>query len=182
MPRYIAFLRAINVSGRNVKMEYLRLKFEELGFNQVETFIASGNVFFESPTLDEPDMVNRIQTRLAESLGFQVPTFLRTDQQLASIAQYTYTAIPEFNSNSGRALNVAFLSTQPNEDAISKLFSLKNETDNFIVHKREIYWLCQKKQSESTFSNAVLEKTMRCQSTMRGIETIQKMAAKYQLT
>lgn len=180
MPRYIAFLRAINVSGRNVKMEYLRLKFEELGFNQVETFIASGNVIFESPSLDEPDLVNRIQTRLAENLGFQVATFLRTDQQLASIAQYA--AFPEYNSNSGRALNVAFLSTQPDEGAISRLFLLKNEIDNFIVHKREIYWLCQKKQSASTFSNAVLEKTMRCQSTLRGIETIQKIAAKYQLT
>ncbi len=44
MPKYIAFLRAINVGGHTVKMDYLRVLFETLGFSDVETFIASGNV------------------------------------------------------------------------------------------------------------------------------------------
>jgi len=48
MPRCVAFLRAINVGGRTVKMDYLRSLFEDLGFADVETFIASGNVVFES--------------------------------------------------------------------------------------------------------------------------------------
>jgi uncharacterized protein (DUF1697 family) len=47
------------------------------------------------------------------------------------------------------------------------------------VHGREVYWLCRKKQSESTFSNAVLEKTLGRASTIRGVNTIQKMVAKY---
>ena len=46
MTRYIAFLRAINVSGRRVKMDHVRKLFEALGFSNVETFIASGNVIF----------------------------------------------------------------------------------------------------------------------------------------
>jgi uncharacterized protein (DUF1697 family) len=48
MPRYIALLRAINVGGHLVKMDALRRHFEELGFDPVETFIASGNVMFEA--------------------------------------------------------------------------------------------------------------------------------------
>ena len=49
MPRYIAFLRAINVGGHNtVKMDFLRQLFESLGFSNVETFIASGNIVFET--------------------------------------------------------------------------------------------------------------------------------------
>ena len=48
MPRYVAFLRAINVGGHTVKMDQLRRLFERLGFSKVETFIASGNVIFES--------------------------------------------------------------------------------------------------------------------------------------
>ena len=47
MPRYITFLRAINVGGHTVKMDRLREIFESLGFANVETFIASGNVVFE---------------------------------------------------------------------------------------------------------------------------------------
>ncbi|HXW01123.1 MAG TPA: DUF1697 domain-containing protein, partial [Anaerolineae bacterium] len=48
LPKYIAFLRAINVGGHTVKMDYLRRLFEEMGFSKVETFIASGNVIFEA--------------------------------------------------------------------------------------------------------------------------------------
>ena len=46
MPRLFAFLRAINVGGRTIKMERLRREFEVFGFPGVETFIASGNVIF----------------------------------------------------------------------------------------------------------------------------------------
>ena len=52
MPRYVAFLRAINVGGHVVKMERLRALFEDLGFAKVETLIASGNVIFETRAED----------------------------------------------------------------------------------------------------------------------------------
>ena len=48
MTRYVAFLRAINVGGHVVKMEALRKLFESMGFQRVETYIASGNVIFDS--------------------------------------------------------------------------------------------------------------------------------------
>ena len=48
MPKFVAFLRAINVGGHLVKMDELRGLFEALGFSNVETFIASGNVIFDS--------------------------------------------------------------------------------------------------------------------------------------
>ena len=57
--------------------------------------------------------------------------------------------------------------------------ALKTDIDDFATQEREIYWLCRKKQSESTFSNAVLEKTLGRQATFRGANTVQKMAAKY---
>ena len=50
MPRYVAFLRAINVGGHIVKMDQLRKLFTQLGLTDVETFIASGNVLFTSPS------------------------------------------------------------------------------------------------------------------------------------
>jgi uncharacterized protein (DUF1697 family) len=46
MPKYVAFLRAINVGGHTVKMDHLRRLFEALGFTNVETFIASSDVVF----------------------------------------------------------------------------------------------------------------------------------------
>ena len=88
MPRYVAFLRAINVGGRVVKMERLRQLFEELGFAKVETFIASGNVIFESRSQSAPALQKKIESYLHKFLGYEVATFLRTDAELAKIAVY----------------------------------------------------------------------------------------------
>ncbi len=69
MPRYVAFLRAINVGGHTVKMDYLRMLFEALGFSNVETFIASGNVIFDSKATSAKALEKRIEHCLAEALG-----------------------------------------------------------------------------------------------------------------
>lgn len=60
-----------------------------------------------------------------------------------------------------------------------KLMALKTEIDDFHTQGREVYWLCRKRQSESTFSTNVLEKTLSRPATMRGMRTIKRLAAKY---
>jgi uncharacterized protein (DUF1697 family) len=177
MPRYIAFLRAINVGGHTVKMDRLREIFESLGFANVETFIASGNVVFETTAQDTAALEARIAAELKEALGYEVATFLRTDAELARIA--AHQAFPQSQLDAAQALNIAFLEGPLDAEAVRKLMALKTAIDDFATHEREIYWLCLKKQSESTFSNAVLEKTLRRQATLRGANTVQKMAAKY---
>jgi uncharacterized protein (DUF1697 family) len=59
--------------------------------------------------------------------------------------------------------------------------SLRNAIDDFKIHGREIYWLCREKQSESTFSNAILEKNLKEPSTLRGMKTVKKMVVKFSL-
>jgi uncharacterized protein (DUF1697 family) len=73
------------------------------------------------------------------------------------------------------SVNVAFLKEQLDNEAIKKVMALDTPTDEFRVHGREVYWLVRTRQSESSFSNAVLEKTLGKKSTIRGIETIKKM-------
>ena len=177
MPRYIAFLRAINVGGHTVKMDRLREIFESLGFANVETFIASGNVVFETLTRDVAALETRIATALQAALGFEVATFIRTAAELARIA--AHEAFPQSQLDAAHALNIAFLDGPLDAESVRKLMARKTAIDDFATHEREIYWLCLKKQSESTFSNAVLEKTLRRQATFRGANTVQKMAAKY---
>jgi uncharacterized protein (DUF1697 family) len=177
MTKYIAFLRAINVGGHNVKMTELKKLFESLEFSNVETFIASGNVIFDTPAKnpakDTVKLEKKIEALLKGALGYEVFTFLRTPGEVAAIAKYK-----PFKTK-GEALNVAFI-TEPLDDLpIQKLLALKNEIDDFHVHGREIYWLRQIKPTESKFSNMVLEKTIGRRATVRGINTIQKMAEKY---
>ncbi len=177
MTRYIAFLRAINVGGHTVKMDQLRQLFESMGFAGVETFIASGNVVFETATEEPRALAQQIEAQLREALGYSIATFIRTGAELAAIATYQPFRQPDLDA--ATALNIAFVADPLDGEAEQKLMALRTEIDNFHVRGREIYWLCRKKQSESTFSNAVLEKTIGRPSTLRGANTIKKMADKY---
>jgi len=175
MTRYIAFLRAINVGGHTVKMEALRHLFETLGFQDVETFIASGNVIFQTPFEDAALLESTIASELKNALGYDVATFIRTEAELTRLA--AHQAFPQPEVDAAVSNNVAFLANPLNEEEKHKVMALTSEIDHFAVHGREIYWLCGKRQSESTFSNAVLEKTLGVKSTIRGMNTITRMVS-----
>ena len=176
MSRYFVFLRAINVGGHVVKMEKLRKLFEEFGYAEVETFIASGNVIFRTSEKDTQSIEAQIAMGLEEALGYEVATFIRTEAELARIA--AYEAFPQVVVEAATAYNIAFLHEPLDEQTKQTLMGLQTEIDAFAAHAREVYWLCQRKQSESTFSNAVLEKRLRVKSTIRGVATVQKLAKK----
>ena len=125
----------------------------------------------------QPTLEARIASALQAALGYKVATFLRTEAELARIA--AHEAFPPSDLAAAHALNIAFLAAPLDAETVRKLMALQTEIDDFAAHEREVYWLCRKKQSESTFSNAVLEKTLGRQSTLRGANTVQKMAAKY---
>ncbi|HEV2861900.1 MAG TPA: DUF1697 domain-containing protein [Pyrinomonadaceae bacterium] len=175
MPLFFAFLRAINVGGRRVAMDDLRRVFESLGYSSVETFIASGNVIFEAEGRGAAALEDEIEDALRAALGYEVTTFVRTGAELAAVASRE----PFGREEDGAALNVAFLKETPGRDASRKLSALRTEADDFRLVGREVYWLCRTRQSESAFSNAVLEKTLGLRSTLRTASTVRKMAAKY---
>lgn len=177
MPRYFAFLRAVNVGGRTVRMEELRRLFESFGFRGVETFIASGNVVFETRSKDAAALERRIEEGLRASLGFEVVTFLRTDAELAEVARCE--PFPRGEMDAAAALNVAFMKEALDEESGRKLMKLRTEVDDFRARGREVYWLCRARQSESAFSNAVFEKASGRRATFRGMNTVRRMAAKY---
>ncbi len=171
--KYYAFLRAINVGGHTVKMAVLKQIFESLGFTDIETFLASDNVGFETTSTNVCELEKSIEDKLQGSLGFEVATFLRIYAELNDIARFQ--PFSESALQTVVSVNVAFLKEQLDNEAIKKVMALDTPTDEFRVHGREVYWLVRTRQSESSFSNAVLEKTLGKKSTIRGIETIKKM-------
>ena len=111
--RYIALLRAVNVGGRTVKMDRLRALFEEMKLRNVETFIASGNVIFES-TASEAALESRIEKHLMKSLGFAVPALVRSAPDFAAVAaRVPFTSHPPLERVG--ALYVGFLKSQPHD-------------------------------------------------------------------
>jgi uncharacterized protein (DUF1697 family) len=177
MPRLIAFLRAINVGGRNVTMAELRGVFEALGLKEVETFIASGNVIFASASKDIEALQRKIESQLLRSLGYEVKAFLRTVSEVAAIARYK--PFNESQLKSATALNVAFLAGPLDAAAEKSLLALRTEIDDFHVQGREVYWLCKVRQSDSKFSNTRFERMLNTRATWRNINTVARLTARY---
>jgi len=159
-------------------MDRLRKIFESLGFSNVETFIASGNVVFESPATNPQTLEKQIESQLQKSLGYDVVTFIRSGSELAAIANYKPFAASELDAESN-SLYIAFLPARPNGASRQKLMTFRTEVDDLHLHGREIYWLCRTKFSESALSGALLEKTIGMPATIRNSTTIKKLAAKY---
>ena len=178
MPKYVAFLRAINVGGHTVKMDQLRSLFEALSFSNVQTFIASGNVIFDSKSKSTKALEKKIESHLQDALGYEVATFIRTTSELAVIADYKPFPDEELKAD-GNALYIGFLADEPGGEAKRKVLSLTTKADEFHVHGRELYWLCRTKISESEVSGALLAKALGAQTTLRNSTTVKKLAAKY---
>jgi uncharacterized protein (DUF1697 family) len=165
--KYVAFLRAINVGGHVVKMDRLRALFEEMGFTNVETFIASGNVIFEARRTSEA----KIEAALREALGYEVQTFVRTPAELAEIGKVT---------DAGGTMYVGFFAKPASQEAKKKVEALTTPTDELRVVARELYWLCRAPTlTDSTITGKMLEKALGQPATLRNISTVRKLAAKH---
>ena len=176
MPRYFAFLRGINVGGHRVKMDHLRELIEALGFLQVETFIASGNVIFSSPSPDVSAMERQIARHLHDQLGYEVATHIRSQRELESIAAFE----PEEPPSTDPSVYVMFLAEAADVHFRQSLQDLDSETDRFEFAGREAYWLIRGKLSESPlFGKDLTKATGGAPTTMRSINTIHRLMAKY---
>jgi uncharacterized protein (DUF1697 family) len=175
--RSVAFLRVINVGGHTVKMDRLRTLFAELGYANVATYIASGNVIFETSKTSTEALEAQIEQHLQQALGYEVIAFVRTVPEVAAIAGYAPFP-PTSEKVHGRY--VAFLKAPLNAAPQEKLLALSSETDEFHVHGCEFYWLCRIRLNDSPlFSGTLLTKTVGVPMTLRSVTTVKKLAAKY---
>ena len=85
---YLALLRGINVGGKNlVKMADLRTAFESIGFADVATYIASGNVLFRAPRQRREELATRIESELTRRFGIELKVVLLTEAQLKAVVE-----------------------------------------------------------------------------------------------
>jgi uncharacterized protein (DUF1697 family) len=169
MAKYVAFLRSINVGGHVLKMDKLRDLFVAMKFRGVETFIASGNVIFETKALADEALEKKIEKHLEASLGYEVGTFVRSVEEVRAISEYKPF------SKDGLVVNVGMMRSAV-KAAVAEEFN--SEVDDFHIHGREVYWLCQIRTSESKFPAKKFEKAVGG-VTWRNRNTMVRLAAKY---
>lgn len=171
-------MRAINVGGHVVKMDLLRQLFEAMGFANVETFIASGNVIFESKSKNTTALQRQIESHLNKAVGYEVATFLRTLNELDRVASHPPFSESELNTQ-GNTLYVGFIADNPANAVSQKVESLATDVDDLKVTGREVYWLCRTNFSDSKISGALLERTLETKVTFRNVNTIRRLLKKY---
>jgi len=179
MASRVAFLRGINVGGHRVKMEELRALFEKAGFDDVSTFIASGNVIFEGGRASAVEQEHAIENFLGNALGYEVATFVRDFAELRTVASVPPFRPEEF-AHAGWTLHVMFLRAAAGDAERETLVALESEQDEFRFEGREAYWLTRGRMSESPlFSGRLAKATVAIPHTMRSIRSLRKLLAKY---
>jgi len=175
MPQYIAFLRGINLGNRRLKMEQLKSLFEEMKFANVATFIASGNVLFESKAKGDLKLAKLIEAHLARALGYDVDTFVRTREEGAAVVAFRPFPKAEMELPTN-TLHVGFWREAPSAELAHALEDCKTEVDEFAVEGREFYWLCRIKTNESKVWASPKMKAVKMPSaTMRNITSLRKL-------
>lgn len=171
MTIYIALLRGINVSGQKlIKMDQLKSIFESLEFQNVKTYIQSGNVIFQSVEEDTNVLCNKIENKLRDILGYEVPVIIRTISELQEVIKQN-----PFSYNDIEKLYFAFLSKEPTSEAKDKILSYKKGVDDFIVLNREVYIFCENGYGNTIFSNNFFEKKLGVSATTRNWKTVNKI-------
>ncbi|MBK6469577.1 MAG: DUF1697 domain-containing protein [Betaproteobacteria bacterium] len=175
MARYVAFLRAINVGGRFIKMATLADHFRALGHEGVSTYINSGNVIFETRARRSDLLAMALETGLQPRLGFTSEAFVLTQAEVQAVAA---TAAAHHGAvGSDGEVNVFFLRDALTPAQQAAVLALRNGVDDFVPLERELLWLCRTRQSASKFSNAALERALKTRSTARRSSMLQGLAA-----
>jgi uncharacterized protein (DUF1697 family) len=177
MPRYVAFLRGMNLGGRRITNAELGERFTDIGLLDVCVFRASGNVIFLSDAQAESELQSRIEAGLAASLGYGVPTFLRSAEEVAQIAGDEPFSAEQLDAGIGK-IQVALLASMPPKKARDALLELSCADDLLCFGERVLYWLPCGPMSQSELNWKAVEKLVG-PTTLRTMGTIREIAAKH---
>jgi uncharacterized protein (DUF1697 family) len=177
MSRYVAFLRGMNLGNRRIKNEELRRHFEAMGFGEVATFRASGNVIFTARKREaEARLATWVEAELDERLGFDVPVFLRSGVELTAIAAQEPFEADAVARSKGK-LQISFLKKKPSAAARKKALALATDEDLLAITGRELYWLPSGGISESDLDLKAIDAALGS-GTLRTMGTVAQIAAK----
>lgn len=177
MPRFVAFLRGINVGGHRVTNDALCALVEDLGFADVDAYRASGNVVLTADERPVADLRVRLEEGLAEGLGYAVPTFLRTPDEVRAIADHEPFAAQHVEASHG-SLQVAMLAEEPAAADRDAVLDMATDRDRLAVRGRELYWLPSGGTTDSELDWDAIEDLLG-PTTTRTKNTVARIAAKY---
>jgi uncharacterized protein (DUF1697 family) len=176
MPRFVAFLRGINVGGHLVKKEQLQEVFASLGFTNVLTFKQSGNVIFDEDSGDIEKIRRTAEAELCKTLGYEVAVFVRTITQLKNIID-----LDSFKGQdkAGTSFLVTLLAN-PSSAVLSSQLPLtipKSKAQVISAKDTEVFSVTHG-GGEGALPNPFVESKLKVKATTRNMNTIKEIVEK----
>ena len=163
---YVALLRGINLGKMNkVDMKSLKALFEEMGFQNVQTYIQTGNVLFDNITCDE----HQIELKLKKTYGFDIPVTIRSKAELKIVQQHSIF--------SKENVYIIFLKEQISKDQLELLKTVVDE-EFVVLEQKNIIINLSKNYHQTKYTNTFFEKQLKTTSTLRNRNTVNKILLK----
>ena len=172
MNRKIAILRGINVGGkRKILMADLKALCEKLGIEQIQTYIQSGNLIFNSEK-ENHELQAMLESSILEKFGFEVPVIVRDSKEL----QNSINSNPFYHRNADiNKLHLTFLKEKPAKEDLEKIASFNYEPDKFKLEENDVFIFCEGKYHQTKLSNNFFEKKLKVGATTRNWKTVLKL-------
>ena len=173
MGRFACVLRGINVGGRRkLKMIDLKAQLTQLGFENIETYIQSGNVVFDSQENDAKKIEEIVTNMISDVFDLEVPVVIRSKKDFLAMLEGNPH---EVNENSIKSLHLIFLKSQPEQAKFEEILSMDVEGESLNLVHLDLILKCGEKYSQVKLNNAFVERKLKVSSTTRNWKTIVKI-------
>lgn len=171
---YISILRGINVSGKNlIKMEALRTSYENAGFSNVQSYVQSGNIIFQSDSKQIKELEQTIIQFIKQDFGFAVPVIVLSVDQLKRIIENNpFAQQPEKDPN---FFHVTFLSEKPEFSGYSVIESKKLEDEEIAFSEDAVYLYFPNGYGKTKLTNNLIESKLKVAATTRNWKTVNEL-------
>lgn len=175
MKKYISLLRGINVSGqKKILMADLKFLYEGVGFNDVITYIQSGNVVFSSSLKSEVKLKEILEQAIEKKYKFHVPVLVTSLGDFKGILEgLPFKSIDPIKD--ATKFLITFLSNEPTKADVASLQECVNKPERLEVVDRSVYLHCPNGYGRSKLSNAFIERKLKLSATTRSLKTVQKL-------
>jgi len=174
MKTYVAILRGINVSGRNkIKMDALKSSFSSLGFEQVQTYIQSGNVVFQYQETSSGNLEELINKQILKDFGFEVPVLVLNEKELANIVKNNPFAVDE--NREAQFLHVTFFKEDPANVDDEEINGYVKSGEEFAISDGAVYLYCPHGYGKTKLNNNFFESQLKVSATTRNWKTTLKL-------
>ena len=170
MKKFIALLRGINVSGqKQIKMSGLKSLFEKAGFQNVETYIQSGNVIFSSKETSSEKLSLKISSAIRKQFGYDVQLIVVTPEEIEDTLKKNPFIKKKKDTDK---LYVIFLSETPSKVSINNLKGDDYLPEEFVVKGRNVYLFVPNGYGKAKMNNNFFENKLKVFGTTRNLKTL----------